>query len=243
MIVAVVAHPDDESLIAGGTLARAARAGTPTGVVSLTRGELGPIADARLATRETLGEVREGELRRAAAVLGAQWARCLTLPDGELPWVDEAAAIAALTELLRPHEPQAILTFGADGLYGHPDHAAAGAIAHRAARELRGVEVYEAAWPAAMVPALASAAVDRGLPGDLWGLDPEAFGCERHATITVDVRPVLEQKLAALRTHATQLASDHLLAALPLDLAEEFLGVEPWAGPATGRLPQLIGDV
>ncbi|MBA3306600.1 MAG: PIG-L family deacetylase, partial [Thermoleophilaceae bacterium] len=86
-VVAVVAHPDDESLIAGGTLASAADAGTPTGAVSLTRGELGPIADPRLATRATLGDVREAELEAAAAVLGLSWTACLDLPDGELPWV------------------------------------------------------------------------------------------------------------------------------------------------------------
>jgi LmbE family N-acetylglucosaminyl deacetylase len=102
------------------------------------------------------------------------------------------------------------------------------------------VEVYEAAWPSGLVAELAAAAVARGLPHALWGLEPEAFGSDLVATVTVDVRAVLPQKLAALRAHRTQLGSDHLLSALPADLAERFLGREPWAGPPGGRLQELL---
>lgn len=240
-VVAVVAHPDDESLIAGGTLALAARAGVAAGVVSLTRGEDGPIADPALATRERLGDVREQELRAAARELGA-WSACLRHRDGELPWVDQAAAAEQLAALLAPHEPAAILTFGEDGLYGHPDHTAAGAIAVAAVRRLgRPVDLYEAAWPSEMVARLAAAAMARGLPTGLWGLEPEDFGCNRRATLVVDVGAVLERKLAALRAHGTQLGADHLLTALPDDLAARWFAVEPWAGPAGGALPGLIG--
>ena len=242
-VVAVVAHPDDESLIAGGTLALAARAGAVTGVVSLTRGEHGPIADGAAATRETLGDVREEELRAAARALGTGWSACLRHPDGELPWVDREAAATELAALLEPHAPAALLTFGEDGLYGHPDHAAARDIALAALRRLGGsVDVYEAAWPYGVVTRLVAAAADRGLPVALWGLEPEAFGCERAATLVVDVRPVVDRKLAALRAHRTQMGPDHLLGALPADLAAEFLGQEPWAGPSGGGvLGELTG--
>jgi LmbE family N-acetylglucosaminyl deacetylase len=242
-VVAIVAHPDDESLIAGGTLALAARAGAVTGVVSLTRGEHGPIADGAAATRETLGDVREQELRAATSALGAGWSACLRHPDGELPWVDHEAAAAELATLLEPHAPVAMLTFGEDGLYGHPDHAAARAIAHAALQLLGGgVDVYEAAWPHGVVAGLAAAAAQRGLPVGLWGLEPEAFGCERDATLVVDVRPVLDRKLAALRAHRSQVGPDHLLGALPADLAAEFLAQEPWAGPPGGGVLEELAD-
>jgi LmbE family N-acetylglucosaminyl deacetylase len=241
-VVAVVAHPDDESLIAGGTLALAARSGAATGVVSLTRGEHGPIADGLDVSRERLPEVREAELAAAAKALGADWSSCLRHPDGELPWVDRDSAAEQLAALLEPHAPAALLTFGEDGLYGHPDHAAARAIALDAVRRLdRGVDVYEATWPYGVMTRLAAAAQRRGLPVGLWGLQPEDFGCERPATLVVDVRPVLERKLAALRAHRTQVGPDHLLAALPADLAEEFLAQEPWAGPTGGVLEELAG--
>ncbi len=242
-IVAVVAHPDDESLIAGGTLARAARCGVSTGVVSLTRGEAGPIAEAAQATRERLGEVRAAELAEAARRLGLDWSACLTHPDGELPWVDREAAAAELADLLAEAAPRVLLTFGADGLYWHPDHIAAAEIAINAAGRLaHPVDVYVAAWPPGLVAQLVAAAAARGLPHDLWGLEPEAFGSDTPATVCVDVRRVLPQKLDALRAHATQLGPGHLLSALPLDLAERFLGTEPWAGASGGRLTALVGD-
>ncbi len=249
-VVAVVAHPDDESLIAGGTLALAADAGARAGAVSLTRGDLGPISNPRLATRETLGAVREGELRAAAAVLGLSWSACLDLPDGELPWVDLDVAAEQLAGLLARHRPSALLTFGEDGLYGHPDHAAAGQVAGLAADRLEAqgadaISIYEAAWSPGVVAALAAAAGERGLPADLWGLEPEAFGAEgKPATLVIDVGGVLPKKLAALRAHLTQLGEAHLLAALPDDLAMQFLSKEPWRlarGP-DGALEALLGS-
>jgi LmbE family N-acetylglucosaminyl deacetylase len=240
-IVAIVAHPDDESLIAGGTLALAAGAGAATGVVSLTRGERGPIAAGVPVARGTLGEVRELELQRASSELGVAWTACLRYPDGELPWVDHEAAAAELAALLAPHAPSALLTFGPDGLYWHHDHVAARDIALLAAGQLEHeVDIYEAAWPTGLMAALVSAATERGLPVGLWGLEPEAFGSERDPNVVVDVRPALARKLAALRAHRTQIGSDHLFAALPTDVAERFLAFEPWAGPSTGALEGLI---
>ncbi|HYN87205.1 MAG TPA: PIG-L family deacetylase, partial [Ardenticatenaceae bacterium] len=69
-ILALFAHPDDECFGVGGTLARAAREGAHVVLVCATRGEAGEIADPALATPETLGEVREGELNCAAEALG-----------------------------------------------------------------------------------------------------------------------------------------------------------------------------
>lgn len=245
-VVAVVAHPDDEALIAGGTLALAADAGLPTGVVSLTRGELGPISDARLADAGTLGDVRAQELQDAAAALGVGWARCLRHPDGELPWVDAVAVAAELAALLRPAAPAVLLTFAPDGLYGHPDHVATREIVLAAAALLGpgGPCVYEAAWAPGVAPALVSAAAARGLPSSLWGLEPEAFGSTAAGPLTrVDVRPVMGRKLRALRAHRTQLDAGHLLAGLPEDLAAAHLGDEDWrvaGGPGPDVLARLL---
>ncbi|GAC1436863.1 MAG: PIG-L family deacetylase [Solirubrobacteraceae bacterium] len=239
-IVAVVAHPDDEALIAGGTLALAADAGLATGVVALTRGELGPISDPRLADAGTIGAVRELELERSGAALGIDWTCCLGHPDGELEWAEVESAAGELADLLRAARPVTLLTFGEDGLYGHPDHVATRHLAGRAAVLLgpRGASLYEAVWDPDLTAQLVAAAGRRGLPTSLWGLDPHAFGSAPSGpTIRLDVRPVLERKLRALRAHRTQLASDHLLTQLPDDLATRFLGEEVWqacepAGPA-----------
>jgi len=243
-VVAVVAHPDDESLIAGGTLALAARAGADCGVVALTRGELGPISDAALATAETLGDVREAELGAAVEAIGATWSACLRHPDGELPWADRAAAVAQLAAVLAPHAPTVVLTFGADGVYGHHDHAAAGEITAAALERLgAAASLYESVWAPGLVSELAAAAAQRGLATGLWDIEPEAFGSHGvEATLVVDVLPVLDAKLAALRAHRTQLGRDHLLAALPGDLAERFLAHEAWRLVAgEDRLAALAG--
>lgn len=246
-VIAVVAHPDDEALIAGGTLALAAAAGLATGVVSLTRGELGPISDAQLADAETLGAVRERELRASGAALGVDWTCCLRHPDGELAWADVESVAAELADRLRAACPAVLLSFGEDGLYGHLDHVATREIAGRAAALLGsdGPLVYEAAWEPELVPALVAAAEQRGLPASLWGLDPRAFGSATDGPTTrLDVCSVLQRKLRALRAHRTQLDRDHLLTALPDDLAARFLGEEAWravdpAG-ATDVLAELL---
>lgn len=240
-LVAVVAHPDDESLIAGGTLALAADAGMATGVISLTHGEHGPISPTSGATPHTLGRLREAELQAAAGALGVRWAACLDHPDGELPWGDQHAAADELAELLSKRATSAVLTFGQDGLYWHPDHIAVRDIVSLAVQRLgQPLDVYEAAWPSHLVPELVAAAEQRGLPTALWGLEPEAFGSDLVPTVVIDVRSVLDRKLAAIRAHRTQVGIDHLFAGLPDDLAERFLGSEPWSGPPQGALQKLI---
>src|SRR5713101_5246819 len=94
-IVGIFAHPDDESIVAGGTLAACAAAGYDVAILSVTRGEQGPIAHPELATQQTLGAVREAELRAAASALGLAEgaADCLGYPDGELEWTDPAPII------------------------------------------------------------------------------------------------------------------------------------------------------
>src|SRR5919109_1556734 len=76
-ILGVFAHPDDETFCAGGTLAKYAADGAEIMIVSATRGDAGQIRDARAATRRTLGQVREHELRLACERLGVRHAVCL----------------------------------------------------------------------------------------------------------------------------------------------------------------------
>jgi LmbE family N-acetylglucosaminyl deacetylase len=125
-LLGVFAHPDDECFCAGGTLAGYAAAGAETMVVSATRGEAGQIRDAHSATRRTLGQVRAGELTRACRRLGVQQAVCLDYGDGRLKDVDQGVLTRAVTQIIRTFRPDVVLTFGADGAYGHPDHIAIG---------------------------------------------------------------------------------------------------------------------
>jgi LmbE family N-acetylglucosaminyl deacetylase len=150
-LLGVFAHPDDEIFCAGGTFAKYARAGAVTMVVSATRGEAGQIRDAAAATRRTLGTVREAELRQAGVTLGVTYTRCLSYKDGGLQDVDPSVLSSELAVLISTFQPDAVVTFGADGAYGHPDHIAIShavtAACRRATRANAGIQLFYSAFP------------------------------------------------------------------------------------------------
>jgi len=120
VIVAVLAHPDDESFGMGGTLARYASQGAAVYLILATRGEAGiPGTDPRCA-----GEIREAEARAACQVLGVQGPTFLGFMDGGLTAVPDEVAVARLVQELRQQRPDIVLTFGPAGVSGHPDHVA-----------------------------------------------------------------------------------------------------------------------
>jgi LmbE family N-acetylglucosaminyl deacetylase len=121
-MLGVFAHPDDETLCAGGTFARYAARGAEIMVASATRGEAGQIRDARVATRRTIAAVREEELRTACALLGVQHVRVLEHHDGRLETVGHSTLVDELSALIDEFEPDVVVTFGSEGGYGHPDH-------------------------------------------------------------------------------------------------------------------------
>ncbi len=123
-LLGVFAHPDDEVFCAGGTLAKYASQGWEAMVVSATRGQSGQIRDASAATRRTLGQVREEELREACAILGVQHAQCLDYLDGDLAVVDRRMLSEDVSRIAHDFRPDVVITFGPDGAYGHPDHIA-----------------------------------------------------------------------------------------------------------------------
>ena len=150
-LLGVFAHPDDEVFCAAGTMAQAAEADAEVMIVSATRGEQGQIRDPAAATRRTLGAVRERELRAAAAELGVRRVQLLGYPDGTLP-KHRSSLGAAITGIVRRFDPDTVITFGADGGYGHPDHVAISGLTTQAFRALvrdhnRGQRLYQAVFP------------------------------------------------------------------------------------------------
>jgi LmbE family N-acetylglucosaminyl deacetylase len=129
------AHPDDESNLAGSTIAKYSAEGADVLVVIATRGEVGEIAPDSTATRETLGAVREAELRAAVSILGASLA-LFDYRDSGMPGAPENtdprafvqapanAVVGKLVTLMRRHKPHVVVTFDENGGYGHPDHIA-----------------------------------------------------------------------------------------------------------------------
>jgi len=124
-LLAVLAHPDDESLGFGGTLARYAAEGVETYLVTATRGERGRFGSlGKRGDPVEVGRVREAELRAAATVLGIREVSILNYPDGALDQVEATTAIRAVVSHIRRIQPDVVVTFGPEGAYGHPDHIA-----------------------------------------------------------------------------------------------------------------------
>src|SRR5215207_10278 len=131
-LLGVFAHPDDETFCAGGTLAKYVAAGWEVMVISATSGQAGQIRDPLVATRRTLGQVREREFYTACQQLGVRHAQVLDYMDGTLQDVDPDELTGAVVRIMRAFQPDIVITFGPDGAYGHPDHIAIGAATTRA---------------------------------------------------------------------------------------------------------------
>jgi len=243
-LLAIFAHPDDESLAMGGTLARYAHAGVEVSLVCATRGEWGLISDPALATQENLAEVRENELRAACEVLGITQLHFLDCPDSDVNHTDWPEVEEKIVRHIRKLRPDVIVTFGPDGLYGHPDHIAVSTLATAAFKSAgdacrcteqleQGLEphqaskLYYAQFPQTLAAELiASLSVNHDAP-HLWGFDADSFGVpEELITTRIDVGDEVLKKLQALRCHRTQLEADNVFSLIDDHTARRFLSQE-----------------
>ena len=234
-LMAVFAHPDDESLGCGGLLAWCADRGVSVTLLCATRGEHGPGHDASARTRE---------LDAAARVLGVTRTILLDYEDGMLPWVDAGALEADIRNTIRSVQPDVVVTFGEDGLYWHPDHIA---VHERTTAAVAELDPLPALYYVTMPPGAMRAVIEHAgslvteqaggaAPRELiLGIDdPDAFGALASApTLVVDAGAYAVRKLAAIRCHRTQLADS------PLDLitdadAPRLLGTEHFRRAVVG---------
>ena len=192
-VLAVVAHPDDESFGLGGLLAAFAGGGTVVDVLCLTHGE----ASTLHGVEGDLLAVRESELTAAAELLGVSHAWLRNHRDGALGDVDPEVLIGAVLDVVRDAIPQGLLVFDTTGITGHPDHVAASTAAVRAAEAL-GIPVL--GWT---VPASVAAQLNRELGSNFVGRPPAEIDLE----VTVD----RSRQLAASRAHASQALPESVL--------------------------------
>jgi LmbE family N-acetylglucosaminyl deacetylase len=126
-LLAVFAHPDDESMGMGGVLAKYSSEGVHTHLVSATRGEMGWFGPKEQNPGwRSVGQTRTVELKNAVKELGMRSLNFLDYIDGEVDKADHADAIGKVVVHLRRIKPQVVVTFPPDGNYGHPDHIATG---------------------------------------------------------------------------------------------------------------------
>jgi N-acetylglucosamine malate deacetylase 2 len=123
-LLAILAHPDDETFRCGGALAMLARRGVGVHLLVATRGGAGSCGEPPLCTPDQLPAYREQELRCACATLGVEEPRLLDYRDGTLAEVEPEEAVAKVLAAIRELRPQVLLTWPPDGLSGRPDHAA-----------------------------------------------------------------------------------------------------------------------
>jgi LmbE family N-acetylglucosaminyl deacetylase len=242
-MVAFHAHPDDECITTGGTLARAADEGHRVVVVYATRGELGEVPEGLLRPGETLVERRMDEVRRSTDALGVHRVEFLGYhdsgmegtPDNDAPhcfWqadVDEAAG--RLAGILRDEGAEVLLTYDVNGNYGHPDHVQVHRVGVRAAEIAGTPQVLEATVSRDRVRAMIEQMIAEGEQPDEMMPDfddPDVVFGMPDAIITtrVDVRPWAERKRASMQAHASQIGDLGPFLDMPADVFREAMGTE-----------------
>ena len=205
VLLAVLAHPDDEAFRCGGTLALLARGGVKVHLLTATRGEAGSCGEPPLCSPEELPALREQELRCACAALDVAPPRLLDYRDGALARVDEEEAVGQVLAMIQDLRPQVLLTWPPDGLSGHPDHVAVS--------RWTALAFQRAAGPGPDAPAaLYHLAVPRSVARALGLVHLHAIP-DKAVTLAVDVTDAWAQKMAAIHCHRTQAGESPILQA------------------------------
>ncbi|GAC1341824.1 MAG: N-acetyl-1-D-myo-inositol-2-amino-2-deoxy-alpha-D-glucopyranoside deacetylase [Candidatus Dormibacteria bacterium] len=268
-LLTVHAHADDESITMGGSLAVLHDQGVHTALITCTDGQLATIFDPTMdeaATRPILGEVRRAEMAEAARILGLDefhflgyrdsgMAGAETNDDADAFWrVDIDAAVGRVVERIRAFRPQVVVTYDANGGYGHPDHIQAHRVTLLAVAAAADKQPYPAAGPPWQVSKLyytafaesaarrftqamsearkpATEPVTAGPAKQESGGDTAAeeisFATPDELISTwVDCADGMGRKLEALRAHRSQIAPDWPLLSLPEQSARELFGTE-----------------
>lgn len=261
-LVSFHAHPDDEAIGTGGTMALAAAAGHRVVLVIATRGERGEIVPGVLDEGEQLSMRRTAEVYASAEALGVARVEFLGYvdsgmmgePSNDEPWTfwqaDVESAARRLAALLEEEAADALTVYDDHGGYGHPDHIQVHRVGMRAA-ELAGTSrVLEGTMNRTAIKRMAAAQGEGGfeLPEGVEAPDPDEMDLgveEDEITHRVDVASVAPTKRAALRAHRSQVADEHFFLALPDEAFALAFGTEWFIGhgPVDDEASPLHGIV
>jgi LmbE family N-acetylglucosaminyl deacetylase len=246
-LMAVHAHPDDESSSTGGVLATYSAEDIRTVVVTCTNGEFGDAPGGIKPGQDghdeaTVAQIRLAELRQATKLLGVSDLELLGYHDSGMPdWdyknrpdafcnIPPAEVTGRISALIERYRPQVLITYDDKGLYQHPDHVYASQMAQAAVAQT-GIpaKLYLSTIRGSSWGKLREALREAGVEfPDMELTDSQreqAAATEAAITTTVDIRPMLSRKREALMAHVSQI-QESWFAKLPPELAEETFGFE-----------------
>jgi mycothiol conjugate amidase Mca len=252
-LMAVHAHPDDESMSTGGTLARYASEGVEVVLVCATKGEEGDILNPAVEPDEISDDIvqmRMKELDEACKILGIHRKYFLGYRDSgmdgspsnahpqALQNADIHEATERLVRIIRETKPQVVITYNEKGFYGHPDHIAVNRISQAAVEAASDPNRYpQIQWP----PWQPLKFYYTGVPksrllkfkeylearGEEVWFDVDFLGTpDGEITTRIDVLPFLDRKLRAISSHRSQIGPNSFVSRLPEDLRKEGFGNE-----------------
>ncbi len=233
-LMAILAHPDDESMAVGAALAKYAAEGVEVYLLCATKGEHGWFGDPAAYPGPTaLGELRAQELASAAEVLGLREVQFLGYVDGRLDQADPAEAIRRIVAHVRRVRPQVVITFDPCGAYGHPDHIAISQLTGAALVYAAGpqspalgaphlvAKLYYHAETAAKLEAYQHVLGDLAMQID--GVERRAVAWQTWAlTMVINTVDYWQQAWADLSQHRSQLPAYAGLQALPAAVHQEL---------------------
>jgi LmbE family N-acetylglucosaminyl deacetylase len=230
-LLLVMAHPDDESMGAGGLVLRHTRNGIPAYLVCATYGEAGWMGKPPGAKEVDLPEIRARELEEAATALALNRVELWDYPDGAVARSDQKQITERIWEQITRVRPRVVVGWGPDGGYGHPDHVAMGACTDAAV----------AAMTEGDRPALYHIAVDGPLAesyAEAMRLVGGANGMPLQAQEKVDVVIELDpdevmMKLRAIECHQSQLEDWRIALRDHRHLMKQGYGREPYIAIAS----------
>jgi len=241
-IVAFHAHPDDESISMGGTLARAAAAGHRVVVVTATDGSRGEVPDGFLGDGENLAQARKLELAAATKILGVTRVEMLGYADSGMMgttgndnpqalWqagLDEAAG--RLAAILREENADVLTVYDPHGGYGHPDHSQVHRVGHRAGQLAATARVFETTMNRDRIQQMQEALGDGDEVSSAARRDDpdlDQIGMpDVEITTAVDVSDWLDLKRSAMVAHASQITPDSWFLKLPPSVFSAAFGTE-----------------
>lgn len=249
-LVCFHAHPDDECIGTGGTIARASREGHRVVLVVATNGDHGEVP-ADLPAGKTLVDLRREETMKSADVLGIHRVVWLGYEDsGMTGWEQNTnpgafcnasldSAAHALADVLREENADVMTTYDWHGGYGHPDHIMVHKVGHAAAALVPSVRVFEGTMNRDLIRRSVQMAHETGLLEEGQGFDPDGpaddgnpFGTpESEITLRVDVADFVSHKREAMRCHASQLQDNSFFLSMDENAFAMMFGAEWFIDP------------